>query len=719
MSSRRRASHLALAPAQPPAPAPSRHQPAARHALIMRERLVRALAGHDDAPLRLIVAPAGYGKTTALEQWAQRDERPFAWLTAGHAHGSPARLLADAACALDAIEPPFVLVLEQVEVLERRELLDALTALSALLAPGCVLALASRREPALRLGRMRTHGEIVELRAGELAMTRGEGRAMLRALGLQLDPEQADLLVERTEGWPAGLSLAALALREQDDLPAAIACFGGADRLVVDYLRDEMLAQLPPAHVRFLMRASLLEKLSGALCDAALGTHGSGALLRGLARSNLLLSALDRSEEHFRCNPLLADALRAELRRLEPEREAEVHRRASDAYVAQGDVERAIEHAIAADDTALAGRRIWRVVPAYAASGRTATLERWLGRFAENRIAQQPELALAAAAVHMVAGNRDLVERWALIAGARLAAAPAGERRADLEAGVAIMRAVVARDGIATMRDDAARAYALEPEDSAWRALCCLLVGAAAVLSGDRGAGVRWLEEGSRRGARGAPGIQVLCLALLGLVALTEERWADGAGLAELARAQVERVGLRDDAACALVFAVSALARAHRGRHAAARADMRDARRLLVALHGFTPFFAGAATVALARAELRLGDVPGARALLAECERAVRETPDAPTLRAWLDAARIRADALANEVGAGPSALTCAELRVLTFLPTHLPFRQIAAELHVSANTVKTQANAVYRKLDASSRSEAVARATRLGLLGA
>ncbi|HSD79463.1 MAG TPA: LuxR C-terminal-related transcriptional regulator, partial [Solirubrobacteraceae bacterium] len=508
----------------------------------------------------------------------------------------------------------------------------------------------------------------------------------------------------------------AMALREADDVAAGVARFAGDDRLVADYLRDELLSPLTPAQRAFLMRTSPLKELSGPLCDAVVLQRGSGAVLRDLARSNVLLFALDRSEERFHCNPLLADALRAELRRLEPDREAEIHCRAGEWHEAHGDVEAAIEHALAAGDPARAGQLIWRVVPAYSAYGRNATVERWLSRFTDDELAGHPELALAAATVHMTRGDRDLIELLASNAEASAGTAP-DDRREGLDAGVAIMRAAVARDGLAGMRDDAARAYALVPEHSAWRAFCCLLEGTARLFSGDAAGGRERLEEGARRGAMAAPGVQVLCQALLSLRALTEEDWEEGGRLAELARAQVERVQLREYATCAPVYAVSALARAHRGHADQARDDVRDARRLLARLRGFTPVFEGATILALARAELRLSDVMGARTLLAEGERVARGTPDAVVLRAWLDDAWIRADAFVENAVAGPSSLTTAELRVLSFLPTHLPFRQIAAELRVSANTVKTQAHAVYRKLDASSRSEAVARATQLGLL--
>jgi LuxR family maltose regulon positive regulatory protein len=209
----------------------------------------------------------------------------------------------------------------------------------------------------------------------------------------------------------------------------------------------------------------------------------------------------------------------------------------------------------------------------------------------------------------------------------------------------------------------------------------------------------------------------VLCLAQLGALALDED---DAAG-AELciarARAQVERVGLGEYPLAALVFAASAVDRARRGCVDEARADLRHGSALLTLLADFAPWYEAETRVLLARAALRLGDVVAARTLLAEAARLARALPDAPVLDGWLEAGWAGAASFSAAALRGPSALTTAELRVLRLLPTHLSFREIAARLQVSANTIKTQAHAVYRKLDASSRTEAVAHARGVGLL--
>jgi LuxR family transcriptional regulator, maltose regulon positive regulatory protein len=210
--------------------------------------------------------------------------------------------------------------------------------------------------------------------------------------------------------------------------------------------------------------------------------------------------------------------------------------------------------------------------------------------------------------------------------------------------------------------------------------------------------------------------VQVLCLAQLGVAALDDGDAATAEVSIARARQQVERLALREHPLCALVLAASALDRAQRGRVDDARRDLADGSRMLAVLTDVATWYDAETRLLLARAALRLGDVVGARTLLAEASRIVPRT-GAPALGTWLEEAWARADSFSAAAILGPSSLTTAELRVLRLLPTHLSFREIAASLHVSANTIKTHAHAVYRKLDASSRTEAVANARQLGLL--
>jgi LuxR family maltose regulon positive regulatory protein len=263
---------------------------------------------------------------------------------------------------------------------------------------------------------------------------------------------------------------------------------------------------------------------------------------------------------------------------------------------------------------------------------------------------------------------------------------------------------------------DAERAGALTPEHGELRPLACLLRGAGLHLLGDDAAARPLLEQGARTGGIVAPLAQVLCLAQLALLAAGDDDWEHAALLSSRARSQVESVGLDGYPVCALVFAVSALVRAHRERVEPAQEDRRVAQKLLEALVDGPPWLELETRIALARATLRLGDVVATRTLIADAERLARGA-GSPVAAAWVEDCRAHADAFAVSSLAGPASLTTAELRVLRMLPTHLSFREMGLRLQVSSNTIKTHAHAVYRKLDASSRSEAVVAALRMGLV--
>jgi LuxR family transcriptional regulator, maltose regulon positive regulatory protein len=579
--------------------------------------------------------------------------------------------------------------------------------------PGSQLVLAGRSEPELPIGRLRAQGRLVDLRTRDLVMTRREATLMLSLAELELPPEDVNVLLERTEGWPAGLYLAALSLRGRPQLHRAVARFDGDDRLLSDYLRDELLADLDDEERMFLERTSVLDELSGPLCDAVLARRDSGALLRDMSRSNLLVVPLDSADGSYRYHRLLAGTLLAQLRRRDTQLEPELRGRASRWYAAAGDDDRAIDQAIAAHDIARAGALLWTTAASRVLTGRGADVSRWIARFTTAQIASDPALALTAAAHHFAVGERDLVEHWTAAAQSGLA----GSDAASLQAGVDTMRAAVGRDGIDGMLSDARHGYERSAEDSPWRSLCCLLLGVGTHLQGRPAEARPRLEEGARRGAIAAPSVQALCLAQLAVLAIDADDWEQAPLLASRARSQVERVGLEDHPTSALVFAVSALVRAHRDRVDEAQADRRHAADLLTRLVDYVEWYDVEARVVLARAALRLGDVTGTRTLLAEASRELARGDGAVLLRTWIEELWDQLKAFTLTELVGPSSLTTAELRVLTLMPTHLSFREMGRRLHVSANTVKTHAHAVYRKLDVCSRSEAVVRARSTGLL--
>jgi LuxR family transcriptional regulator, maltose regulon positive regulatory protein len=715
---------------------------------VPRPRLIRRLASARDLPLILLAAPAGYGKTTLLHEWAAQDGRPFAWLTLGSEDNEPLVLIDAVAeglertgviCrgtvpalpvrgaarrgsawaalrrALGECQHPFVLVLDDAEAIASPGSLDLLSAVIDHLPGGSQVAIATRRVASIRTGRMRAEGRILELGEADLVMTRTEALALLRLTGIT-DTRGAEILVRRAEGWPAALTVAALAVRGEDPDEPGLAGLTGADRAVSEYVRDEVMSGLRPAEIEFLVRSSVLDRLSGPVCDFVLERDDSARVLASLARTKLLLVPLDRNNSEFRHHRLLRETLRSELARLEPEREPGLHSRASSWCDREGEVDCAVAQAIASGDVDTAGNLIARRAPGYLAFGRRTKVCNWLASFSEEQIARSPGLALTASATALANGSRQGAERWLSESAATIPTARPALRN-PLEAEAALIRAALCPDGLTGVVEQVAQARRLLPEKSGALTLACLLEGAADHLRGDTTRARTSLEEGVRRGATAAPGVQVLCLAQLALIAGDDEDRENAEVLAARARAQVERVGLSGYPTCALVYAVSADLEARAGSIETAQHDMRDAKRLLEQLEDFTPWYTAECSVALARAAVRLGDVPVARRLLGDAERVTDSHQPSPLLRRWIDDGWAQTEAVTQSSTASAWGLTTAELRVLQYLPTHLSFPMVAEQLYVSANTVKTHARAVYRKLDASSRGEAVVRAREAGLL--
>ena len=443
--------------------------------------------------------------------------------------------------------------------------------------------------------------------------------------------------------------------------------------------------------------------------------EGSAETLRRLSRSNLLLVPLDRRDEQYRYHALLHQMLQSELHRLGAPRESELHARASRWHAEQGDFDRAIPHAISAGDIQQAGELIWANTAYYESHGREATVRRWLDRFTDAQIAASPTLCLALATNHLSRGEGDEVEHWTGVATRSLEKAPRSEWGA-LRVGAALIRASgAARDGVARMGEDAVHAYELLPEDSPWRPLCRLVEGAAHHLMGNREQARAALEEGSRLGGVTTPSVQTLCLAQIALLELDEDDVDAASALAVQATAEADRYGLNDYPTSTLVFAVSALVRARRGRIEDATRDVKRSTGLLDAADEPQPVVRGRDPDRARACPLAAGRRAAARTHLLDAARYLRQTSDATVLAEWLEEASKEADSAASAHGQWP--LTMAELRLLHCLPTHLSFREIAEQLFVSTNTVKTQARSIYRKLGVSSRAEAVATAGAAGLI--
>jgi LuxR family transcriptional regulator, maltose regulon positive regulatory protein len=711
---------------------------------VPRERLVRRLLAARDVPIALLVAPTGYGKTTVMSQWAERDDRPFAWVTLDASDNDPMNLLAAIALALDAVEPvgwevfealssgrsdaptvalrrlaraleardgACVLALDDVHVLKRAVARQWVFPIVRALGLGSQLALAGRSDAALPVGRLRVQGSSVELRANDLSMTRSEATALLRLAEFDLEPDQIMKLLRRTEGWPAGLSLAALTLRAQTRSCPDLDGFAGNDHFVAQYIREELLAALPPDQLEFLTRSSVLGALSGPTCDAVLEVRGSADMLARLARSNVLLAPTDRTDTWYRYHGLFREMLRTELDRLEPGRAALLHVRASEWCERHGDIQGAIGHAIDAHDAPRAGRLLWGSVLEDIASGRGEVPQGWLSRFTDHETRSEPLLALVSAASSLAAGNLYEAERWTSLAGG------VSDGTDLVEAGVAILRAGIGREGVTQMGIDAGLGRNLLEEGSPWDPLCLFFEGVARHLTGDRVGARDSLQHGAHRAAVSAPMLQALCLAQLALLSAEDDDGDRAAIFADRARAQIERCGLEHCPSTALVFAVSAALRAERDRVDEARADLRRSLELLSRMTDASAWYAVQCRILQVRATLRVSGPARARDLLAPAAGALSKAPDAWVLANRLQAAQRDVDAAVDSIAQTDWSLTAAELRLLGYLPSHLSFPQIAERLFVSPNTVKTHARGIYRKLGVSCRGSAVDYARDAGLV--
>jgi LuxR family maltose regulon positive regulatory protein len=727
------------------------HVPANRPGLVWRGRLIEQLHGAWASPLIIVVGPPGYGKTTVLTQWGESDERPFVWVTVDDSDNDPSRLLTYIVFALDEVlslgsgifprppEPgpaftafalprvthalaqratPFVLVLDDVHLLHDRESLDLVSILVQNLPAGCQIVLAGRDLPAIPLSRLLVDKSLLALGARQLAMTQYEGAALLHAAGLPVGASEAAMLVDTTEGWAAGLYLAALALREQPHLGQALEAFEGSDELVSRYIRDELLERLPPDRLAFMLGTAALDRLCGPLCDAVLETSGSADVLDNLERANLFLMPTDRNRTWFRRHQLFAETLLAELRRRDPGAEFEQHRRAARWFDGVANPDAAMEQALAAGDFAFAAEIVANHLETYLVTGRAATLRRWIEMIPGKAVAELPWFGAAAALAYVSSGDIERATHWMAVAereGDEASSVPDG--RVSLRSAVAISRAALGLGGADLLLQDATTGYELEPDRSPWRGFCALLQGVALRLKGETEVAQEKLEEARRLTALEQPNVHAWALAQLAVLEASGGRWDAAREFAERARVEVERNGLQEYASAAIVYAASALTCAHSRQPAEARRDAARANRLLAMLSGLAPWISVQGRLLLADSYLLFGDPGAAREALRSARRDLPRLGHAPTLDAWYETSNAAAMAQ-RSVTTGPP-LTAAVIRVVQFLPTHLSFREIANRLHVSRNTVKTQVISSYRKLGASNRTEAVESARSLSIIQA
>ncbi len=666
----------------------------------------------------VIVAPPGYGKSTLLSDWAGADGRVFVPIAGLVARADRAQIspFGSAIATVRASCEPCVLVLDDAHLEDAVALRDLVDQSADEMPRGCTLVLAARRGLALPLGRLRAHGMLVELGAEDLALTPAESAGLLRRSGMEPDFDTVQTLVDRTGGWPAALHLASLVARESDD-PNTVKSLRGDDRRLAQYFEEEALSELSSSQLEFAVRTSILDELTGLQCDSVLDRRGSGTVLRELAEVCPSLRPMDPAHERYRWHRLIREALQAELRRTDPEMIPVLHVRASAWRREQGDIEHAITHAIAAHDCALSGDLLWAAVVDYVCQGRNSRIQSWLAEFSRAELVAHPSLGLAAAFSLLAAGNAVEARHMAVAVSALIESTSDDVATGPVRASLAGIEAMLGASGVTGMADAAARACALEPRDGPWRSTYLFLYGTALHLSGAADPAEALLGESADLSGVRAPAITSICLAQSAMIAVERNDWDAATDLTNRATGVIETWGLADCPLCALPFAALALSRVHAGCVDEAKLALRHGTELLGSLGDCAPWYGAETRLLLAHASLGLADVAGARAFLAEASRLARRTQGAVVFQHWFDSAWSDMDAFAERRLSGSSSLTVAELRILRFLPSHRSFREIAEQLGVSSNTVKTQAHAVYRKLGAASRSEAVALASDAGLL--
>ena len=734
--------------------------PPVRAGLIPRARLDGLLETGAKGRLCLVDAPAGSGKTTLLGQWWRADHggRRVAWLSLDDGDDDPVRFWSYVVEAFRVVEPglgegpltllqgpgaadvltqvilpdllnelatsesDLVLVLDDYHLVTNAVCHASLGFLVDHLPANVHLMVATRVDPPLALARLRASGELVELRIAELGFTSAEADRLLgEAMGLELTADQTQRLWERTEGWAAGLYLAGLSLRGRPDPGPFIASFEAGHRHVVDYLGAEVLARQPEPLRSFMVRTSVLQRLSGPLCDAVLETEGSAELLAELEQANLFLIALDDHRDWYRYHHLFAQLVYLELTGRDPDLVPLLHRRAAAWHQANGDVEAAVHHATAAGDYQRATDLVTRHWLAFARRGRVATVGRWLDGLPDEVVAAAPSVAVAKVWIGGYRGvPKQELERWLAAADAGDPGAPVPDWAASVSFEAAIARAQFTYDDVGAVLEGARRAVELAgpgPSEASWMATAAL--GRNLYLAGRPAEARAVLGSVSldQLPTERQPFVAVNILGVVSLLAGEQGDHTTAAALARQAMGVVKAGGVSFNPLNGIASIALAGALARQGELAEAEELLEQVLPLLD-IESFQIQYAEA-LLALAEVRQGRGVGDGAQAAAEEARRLVAGFADPGMLTARLErAGRAAPPAGGRRTAPGPAGeLTERELVVLRLLATTLSQREIAQELYVSVNTVRTHVQGVYRKLGVASREEAVAAARGHGLL--
>jgi LuxR family maltose regulon positive regulatory protein len=686
----------------------------------------------------ILIAGAGYGKTTLLAQ-SVRSDVPWAWLTLHEEDNDPATIVAYLLRALqtgwrfaaedigqlsdpgaseisillprlsrlvESVPGPGVLVLDEVDVITDARCLRILETVLESAPEGLRILLSGRTLPPLGLERLRTRRRILELHENDLVFSYAESLDLVDSAELKLDPASVRQIHRAAEGWPAGIYLMALATDGPDAMQPRAAV------PVASYVREQVLAGLSERTVEFLLRTAILDLQDAMSCDALLERNDSAVILAHLSESHLFVTPVDGASGWYRYHGLLSDVLRSELSYRRPEEVPWLHARASEHFAARSEREAAVRHALASNDHGRAAELIWSYVPFMLGIGQGNTLTSWLRGLGDSDYDTQAVFAVVRALAAALSGDGRQTRLW-------LTVARRHPPETELPDGIVLafylrmIEALICDDGVSEMIRTAHDALAIDVGDSPFRCIPLHLEGCGLALSGDFENAIPLLDEGIEIGAL-YPAAAVSGYTQKAAIAILKDDWITARRFVMRAREGYEHYRLDNVPTQAPFPAVAAMVAAHDGDVETAALYAAKGRMLVSRVVDMAPWLAVESRLMLGQVERRLGQESTAAQLAREARSELGRLPDAVLLETSLQSL----EAVLGSSSTPSEALTTAEVRLLSFLPTHLTFGQIADELCVSVNTVKSQAKAVYRKLDVMSRHEAVDRATALHLLG-
>jgi LuxR family transcriptional regulator, maltose regulon positive regulatory protein len=718
--------------------------PPSRSEWVNRVRLLEELKRATQRAVTLIAAPAGYGKTTVVAQWLASESAPanVAWISLDTSDNDPRRLWTQIATALErascivardvvgfvasggndvlavvlprivdaiaAFDEDITILLDDFDMVRSAECNEQIDFFVKHLPANAHLVLISRADPALRLGRLRAAGQLSEIRADSLAFNIVEASTLLVSDGVQLPSEAVFELMQRTEGWPAGLYLATLTLAGRADPIEFVHNFSGNNRFIGDYLTEEVLGRQTDELRNFIMDMSILDRFSAPLCDYLTHTHHSASILRELQHTNLFLIPLDSEERWFRFHHLFGAVAKSALETEDPDRAAVLHGRAAEWLSENGFIDAAVEHALAAGNAEQAAELVNASWLLYFDAGLGTTVGRWLRVLDTSAADHSTAYVVTAAWMAALSGNKkEMDQRLAELSHASdHGPLPDGTR--SVESAVALIRGLFGFGGPLDMQSYATRAAELETNGSTpWFAVANTALGHASYTMGDLDTAVGVLPKAAS-GETTPALLRILALATLSLVEAELGHYDRSRRSAEESMEVVESRSLHALPSVSMAFTALGRSQAASGDLEQAMATLEHGLDLRRKIPGLSPWPTLHHLLVMGEVAIIAGDLQLARQLLDEVPPLIRQfkqgiAPMMSRLEAVQKSLRERQNGNGHV-----EALTAREIDVLRRLTGSLSLGEIASELYLSPNTIKTHTASLYRKLGARSRSEAV-----------